>query len=99
MIIAQAPVVYIHHPLVAASQCAATKDGVVVSVILNPVYGRTARMQVLKEVAEEVQGCTGQAVVVCCDMSVYQCIAHGSEVDFQSLAARRGAYHLPMTEN
>ncbi|MBQ4444193.1 MAG: hypothetical protein II896_06040 [Clostridia bacterium] len=45
----------IAHPDVAAYQCAMTDEGVVVAVVLRPVYGRNERQRVLREVAQSVR--------------------------------------------
>ena len=45
----------IEHPAVAGSEVSITEDGVVVAVMLRPLYGRSARQKVLGEVAESVR--------------------------------------------
>ena len=45
----------IEHPNVAGSEVSITEGGVVVAVMLRPLYGRSARQKVLAEVAESVR--------------------------------------------
>ena len=45
----------IEHPMVAASEVCVTEGGVLVAVMLRPLYGRVARQKVLSEVAESVR--------------------------------------------
>ena len=45
----------IEHPAVAGSEVCVTEEGVVVAVMLRPLYGRSARQKVLYEVAETVR--------------------------------------------
>ena len=45
----------IEHPAVAGSEVSITEEGVVVAVMLRPLYGRSARQKVLYEVAESVR--------------------------------------------
>jgi len=45
----------IEHPSVAGSEVCVTEDGVVVAVMLRPLYGRSVRQRVLAEVAESVR--------------------------------------------
>lgn len=87
--------IILSHPDVLVWQSLRVSDGLVVAVMLRPLYGRTARMQVLAEVAESVRGYTDGTVYVVADTDVYQAILHEEAVDTRALSRRRGCYVLP----
>lgn len=95
IIMCEATTCPISHPMVACSMSSADDAGMVVAVMLRPVYGREARNAVLGEVAAEVRRNYDGPVYVCADVDVYQRIARGGVVHPREMRGRAGCYYLP----